>query len=203
MNIIKHIMRPLAFVALLGGMNAPAMGQDSGVENILDSACGMGAIADAKIFLPIFEGTWAVEHLAGVVMAGAMVLPFPGSAESENIELDLVDGWLEARHPEMPTPMLIGFANEMPFLFSEIDAENGMPPPGISRESIETEAGCNIAELPNLIGNAEVTVDGVVMSFIWRLWPVDMNNIVVIQHTSSFVHGMAVTSRRSVRLFRM
>ncbi len=198
----KQKMRPVLLGALLACMVTPVFSQDTNAEK-MDSACGTGDIADAKLFMPIFEGIWSVEHLAGVVLAAGMVMPFPGDGEIENIELKLADGWLEAHHPEMQSPMIIGFANETPFAFAQEDLTNGLPIPGISRESIETEAGCDITDLPNLLGDAEVTVNGVVMRFTWRMWPIDANNITVVQHTTSFVQGIEMITRRSVRMMRM
>lgn len=166
-----------------------------------ESVCGINSSEQFKYFVEIFLGDWTVTHLEGVAVSGNVVIPFPSSNDSEVITITLGDGMLIATHPEMQNPMEIGRLAGDIWGFAEEGKIHGLPmPKEITQDVVENMAGCNLDQLPNLLGLTTVNADGIVMHFAWYFTLVDTSNMIVAQHITASVHGIPMISRRMVRL---
>lgn len=175
----------------------PSMAQPADGESV----CGINSPEQFKEFIDIFLGDWEVRHLEGVVVSGGMVIPFPADGQTEVITISLGDGMLIATHPELAYPMEIGRLGGEIWGFAEEGVEHGLPlPETITQGVVENMAGCNMDQLPNLLGLLTVDTNGVLMHFAWYFTLVDSSNMIVAQHVTALVQGVPMISRRMVQL---
>lgn len=151
------------------------------------------AMADAV------AGEWQVRHLAGVVYAGTMVIPFPADGAVETVTLAVTDGVLQASHPEMQQPMAFTVADQTPWEFQAVE---GAPQPVLTDQDIALVTGCPVHQLPRLIGETRAVMDGTEMQISWFVIFTGLNAAFVIQHATANAHGVPVFSKRSVALTR-
>lgn len=166
-----------------------------------ESVCGINSPEQFKAFIDIFLGDWQVHHLEGVVVSGSTIIPYPSSPEVDVITISLGDGWLIATHPELAYPMEIGRLAGDIWGFAEEGLIYGLPLPElVTQDVVENMAGCNLDQLPNLLGTVTVDSNGVLMHFAWYFTLVDASNMIVAQHITANVQGIPMISRRMVQL---
>ncbi|MBW4976247.1 hypothetical protein KZZ08_21730 [Roseovarius mucosus] len=158
--------------------------------------CGTSGAGDWAQIQEVFTGDWLIEHQAGYVLMGSMVLPFPGDGEVETITIFQLGDTLQATHPEAQEPLVLRPAEE-PRWVVEIDNPE-IPEPLLSPEDVALAAGCSQLELPRLIGTSTAVIDGVTMEFTYRMMAVDWATLYGIMQIDSFVQGIPVEARRTV-----
>lgn len=151
----------------------------------------------------MYAGPWQIAHHAGYYMAGPMTMPFPASAGTETMQIEVLpDGQLVGTHPEAQAPIPFVWADEPPWRF-EADAENdGVPAPLLSSSEVEMVMECSVDNLARLIGHTQVTLDGVTMDMVLRLMVVGPDQMYGIFHTSAVANGVPVKSWRAVTMTR-
>lgn len=147
-------------------------------------------------------GPWQVNHQSGYVIAGGMTIPFPSSGDTDIVTLERAGNDLIATHPEMQQPMVFTLTEEPAWAFLAPDVARGLPAPTLTSDDLELLTGCNMSDMPRLIGKTTATLDGVTMDFTWRLVILDTNSMFVVQHIEGVGGGMAYYSRRTVTLTR-
>lgn len=170
------------------------------------STCGLNGEGVFDHYLPLFLGKWRMEHLAGVLTAGGMVLPFGAAGDFELVELEY-DPELEVlflSHPDAPEAMVL--SNSMNMSDDELArlhrSEISLPESKLTPGDISEMAGCDIFDLPILYGKFHMTVEGRPMQFYWRLFIINADVMLANQYFGAVSDGYIIVGRRTVRLTR-
>ena len=166
--------------------------------------CGIHDMPDLRHdVIQMYLGDWRVNHHSGFVkLAGFRVMPFPNAGDNEIVTFKMSGDILILDLPEMQNPMVFRWSTEDPLAFQDGDIAAGMMDPDTVRLAISKWTKCEIEGIPRLIGVTDMLIEGVTMEFTWRLFVVDENIMVAVQHIRGLVGGNPFLSRRTVFLNR-
>ena len=215
-NLLKYM---LIIVGIFFILSVQIVNAKSTASN--DSICHFGNPNSFSAIESLFYGKWMTNHHKGFVSAGGMMMPYPASPEKDYIvlkrentrlvttnnnngstEINRRGGRLIATHPEMQVPMVFTWANESAFAFTKEAKKDGMKSPILSHDDLALSLGCEVKDIPRLIGKTKAIVDGVTMHFTWRLMIISKSSMFVVMHVSGMVQGMPFNSWRTVTLSR-
>jgi hypothetical protein len=164
-------------------------------------ACQYGTPAAFAAVAEGYVGDWRMNHLAGFVVTSAMTLPFGNDPDGpDTVTLFLQDGRLLLTHPEMPSPMVLDWADEPVWEFQREADADGVPEPLLTSGEIEMVMGCSNDRMARLIGRQTVVIEGVQMEFTYRFMVTGSTSMYGIMHTSAVAHGHPVEAWRSVSM---
>ncbi|WP_458792690.1 hypothetical protein [Yoonia sp. MH D7] len=111
----------------------------------------------------------------------------PDSSEGMNISFDWETGvdWSFDNQPSIPE-----------------FAPGSVPPMGISDSQLGAYAGCDVNDLPRLVGAASIPIEGGQMTFILRLIVVNSEMIYGFQQVHGLVNGQSMVERRPFLMTR-
>lgn len=180
-------------IVLATTLSAPAMAE-------LDSMCGLAGQRGWEAVQQALIGDWQVEHQAGYVRMGGMVLAFPADGEVETLTIWQMGDELQATHPEAQAPLVLTPADEPRWTVESDDAR--VPKPMLSPDDVALVAGCAQTELPRVIGTTTTVMDGTHMDFTYRMMGVDAQTLYGVMHMSAFSGGVPVDAYRTVWMRR-
>lgn len=166
--------------------------------------CGKAGAGSWPALTETLVGVWGIEHLAGWVEMGGMVLPFPADGQAETVSLVRIGEELIIDHPEMQNPMSLGPADEPRWAKAnggQADtAENArlLAP----NDAALALAGCDQLSLPRLIGQHTMTSGGQTMGFTLRVMAVNPDTLYGALQVDSLSNGVPVVARRAILLKR-
>ncbi|MCI2400596.1 hypothetical protein [Aliiroseovarius subalbicans] len=171
-----------------------------------DPACALGVEERWVEMSEQMEGSWTIEHLSGFVKSGAMVIPYPGDGAVERVSIiSHPDGVLEIDHPEAQEPVMAFWADEPRWVFEGRPDMPGMaavPDPVLTDTDVELLMGCPNDQMARLLGTSTAVVNGVEMTFNYRLLIPGVDSMFGIMHVNGTASGHEFNSWRSVTLNR-
>jgi hypothetical protein len=166
--------------------------------------CGKAGTGSWPALAETLVGAWGIEHMAGWVEMGGMVLPFPADGQADKVSLVRTGEELIIDHPEAQEPMVLGPADEPRWA----KADGAQPGTGENGKLLAPDdaalavAGCDQLALPRLIGQNTLTSGGQKMDFTIRLMALDPNTLYGALQVDSLSNGVPVVARRAILLKR-
>lgn len=192
---MKTRISALAVIATVA-LGFPALAQAE------DSPCGVTQTASLDAFAELLEGGWTTDFMAGYAMAGSMILPHPAAPAPETGHFEFSDGRLTLV-PDAPGGISMAFDWEtgVDWSFDHQPSVSGittsdLPEMSVNDEELSIIAGCDVNDLPRLVGASSVEMDGVSMTFVLRLVVVNPDLIYGFQQVHGIVRGQPVLERR-------
>lgn len=167
-----------------------------------EALCGVTKASTLNVFAAQLEGRWTSTFKAGYAVAGTMVIPHPAAPKPETGKFEMRDGRLTIV-PDAPDGVDLTFDWETGVDWSFDSqpsvpggsAEN-VPDLAINDADLSLVAGCDVNELPRLVGVGSVPIDGGSMTFVLRLIVVNTDLIYGFQQVHGIVRGQSVLERR-------
>ena len=188
--------------------------------NAIDNTCNYGTPESFGKIESQFYGKWKIEHMKGFVTVGGMTLPYKGNDDMDYIkltrekaqyiktdhedgssELNRKEGRFIGTHPKMQRPVVFEWASES--AWSNKETKNPLNKLTLSDDDVAMTYGCNLNEMPRLIGKTYVIMDGIKMNLTYRLIPLSENSMYAYMHAYGNTQGMQYNSWRSVSLSRI
>ncbi|MBI1417936.1 MAG: hypothetical protein GC146_11995 [Limimaricola sp.] len=187
-----------AVLALVAGTVVLALPGRAGAADD-NPVCGHSTPESWAKIAPQFDGAWTMEHLAGVAMFGPSPMAFPAN-QSQQINFNYKDGVLEATSPGWPQALDLRIVDEPKWVPK-------LPAPTLGHDFVSAEefAGsvdCPQTELPRLIGEATVPVQGMPLHFTYRFMIGLPSVIYGFMHAEAVFNGVPITVDRYVRITR-
>ncbi|MEI4263866.1 hypothetical protein [Roseovarius sp. D0-M9] len=200
MALTKPIPIAIGFVIALA---APAAGEDGG------TLCGVTGTEALDAVSRQLEGQWVSEAKAGYVVMGPMVMPHGAKASADTGRIEMRDGRLTIV-PDNPEGIDLALDWEtgvdwsfgsQPSLPDGNTATN-VPDLDIDDDDVTTVAGCDVNELPRLVGVDSMTVEGVSMTYTLRLIAVGPDLLYGFQQVHGVAEGQQIVERRPIVMHR-
>lgn len=166
--------------------------------------CGKAAAGSWTALAETLVGSWGIEHMAGWVEMGGMVLPFPADDQADMVSLIRVGEELIINHPEAQEPMVLSRADEPRWAKADgaqaVAGENGnLLAPDDAALAV---AGCDQLDLPRVIGRSTATVGGVRMELTIRVIALEPDTLYGALQVDSVSNGVPVIARRAILMNR-
>lgn len=167
--------------------------------------CGKAGAGHWPALAETLVGSWTIEHMAGWVEMGGMVLPFPADDQADAVSLVKIGEELIIEHPEAQQPMSLHPVNEPRWA----KAEGARPGAGANASLLEPDdaalvvAGCDQLDLPRMIGQTTATAGGQRMDFTIRVMALDTGTLYGALQVESLANGVPVVARRAILLNRV
>lgn len=167
--------------------------------------CGKASAGDWPNLAETLVGNWMIEHMAGWVDMGGMVLPFPADARADAVSLVMIGDELIIEHPEAPQPMPLRPVGEPRWA----KADKAQPGTGVNGRLLAPDdaalgvAGCDQMDLPRLIGNYALTSGGQAMEFTIRVIALEPDTLYGALQVDSLSNGVPVVARRAILMNRV
>lgn len=200
MAIMKAALTAIGLVTALG---TPTIAQNE------ETLCGVSGAAPLETVSSQLEGQWISEAKAGYVVMGPRVMPHGAKASADTGRIELRDGRLTIV-PDNPEGIDLALDWEtgvdwsfgaQPSLPDGMTATN-VPDLEIDDNDIEVLAGCDVNNLPRLVGADSMTVDGVSMTFTLRLIVVNHDLLYGFQQVHGVAQGQQIMERRPIVMHR-
>ena len=198
---------PLTTLSILAALLAPpALAQQ---EPIAEYLCGEDRFADQSMLEGVLTGRWEAHFGPGYAIAGPTVIPHPADPkghfgtlykqedglvlipEEGGVVLDLDwvtdQTWRFDREPSLPEGVQVANGTDLPIL-------------PYSSDDVGDLVGCDINELPRLVGTGAAVIDGVTMEFTYRLMLVSFKELAGFQEVRATAHGIPIFERRPVKM---
>ena len=176
---------------------------DSDSDQETNDGSELCGATDAETFARLadfFVGDWRINHQAGIWSAGGITQPLPADTDTDMVPVSLGSspGTLMMRGPDGRS-MELAPTDEPNWTFR---GSEGIPAPTLTDEDISAMAGCEISDLPRLIGQTEANMGGVTMDFTYRLIMTRIETMYGIMHFRGTHEGMPVDIWRTVTMER-
>lgn len=157
----------------------------------------------------VLTGRWEAQFGPGCAIAGPTVIPHPADPEGHFGTLYKQEGGLALIPEEGGAVLELVWVTDQAWRF---DPEPSLPE-GLqvasgtdllilpySSDDVGDLVGCDINELPRLVGTGAAVIDGVTMEFTHRLMLVSFKELAGFQEVRATAHGIPVFERRPVKM---
>ena len=197
----------LPTLSILAALLAPpALAQQEPTSEYL---CGEDRFMDQSMLESLLTGRWEAHLGAGYAIAGPTVIAHPADPDAHFGTLDKQEDGLVLIPEEGGVVLDLDWVTDQTWRFDRepslpegVQVANGtdLPILPFSSDEVGDLVGCDINELPRLVGTGAAVIDGVTMEFTYRLMLVSYKELAGFQEVRATAHGIPVFERRPVMM---
>lgn len=182
-------------------------------DEFTDSYCADNGVVNLRALGAQLEGQWDAHYQAGYFVAAGMAMPHPPSDRVETGRLearedgltivpDSSDGMELTLHWVRDETWSIADRPTLPEGTRRMKGLKELPSPNINGEELGIVAGCELNALPRMVGEGQVTRQGVTADFTLRAIVVGPDLIYGFQEVNAVARGHHVLERRPMVMRR-